>query len=110
MGRTARRKLIWSESQWREYVAKLCRVRRIIWEFYGFPCTRGLRAAHLRPFVRAHDLVALAALRLEDVLVDQMGGESAVPGGAIAFARGRGLGVPGDGSDTMIVGVHGSAD
>jgi hypothetical protein len=103
MGRTAGRKLTWAEPQWREYVAKLCRVRQVIREFYEFLCTQGLRADHLKPFVRAHDLVALAALRLEDVVVDQLGGESAVPGGAIAFARGR------DGADHMIFGVRGKA-
>jgi hypothetical protein len=103
MGRTAGRKLIWAEPQWREYVAGLGRVRRIVREFYEFPCTRGLRADHLKPFVRAHDLIELAALRLEDVVVDQLGGESAVKGDAIAFARG------GDEADDMILGVYGRA-
>jgi hypothetical protein len=100
----------WNENQWREYIAKTVRLRQLVHEFFdGFPETRGLRAAHLRPFVDAHLQIEYSALGLEDVVSEHFGGDPAVPdGGAIEFVRGRARGVK-DRSDTLIARIAGKA-
>jgi hypothetical protein len=89
--RTATRKQIWTEHQWRAYVDRLCRVRMILYEFmFKMTPSKGLRAArHLDPFLRAHNQIEYAMVSLENTVVAHLGGETAVPGGAINFCRGR---------------------
>jgi hypothetical protein len=83
-------KQYWTESQWRAYIAKLCRLRRIFWEFvFQMPESQGLRPSHRKPWIEAHRSIVTAMIRLEKTVVLHMGGEDCVPGGAIRFCQGR---------------------
>jgi hypothetical protein len=104
---TVTKKVLWPEARWREYVGLLCGARRIAFDFVmRFPDTAGLKALDLRPFLQVEYDLACAALRLEDVVVDHMGGEWAVPDGAIRFVMGDLHGQGGAGN-TFLTRVHG---
>jgi hypothetical protein len=100
----------WTEKQWRAYTARLCRIREILYEFvFEMPPTAGLQARqHRKPFMQAHGSLVASMDRLENVLIQHLGGAERVPGGAIAFARGRNGGVK-ERSDTAICFVKGNA-
>lgn len=102
--RTLPKREVRTEDQWREYVARMCRLRRLLWEFvFQFPETRGLTSKqHLQPFAEAFKVLQDAFSKLEIAVVEHLGGEGKVPGGSMAFVRGR---VPGthDESDVNII-------
>ena len=100
MKKTVTRRVWWSEAEWRAYIAELCRARLMLFEFAKkFPATAGLRAADLFWFGKAHGHLEFAAVALESVVAQHLGGKAGVPGGWIDFVRGRQNGKPLDPSD-----------
>jgi hypothetical protein len=108
--KTATQKQTWTEQEWREYTARLCRIREILYEFvFEMPPSAGLQSRqHLKPLMKAHGSLVASMTRLENIIAEQLGGEERVPGGSIAFARGRQAGVRAR-SDTAICFVRGNA-
>jgi hypothetical protein len=92
------RQQVWTEPEWRAYIGRLCGVRLTLYEFYSkMPFSRGLRLAfHFDPFIEAHRRLVEATIALESIVIDHLGGERAVPGGAIAFCNGKSIGIPDD--------------
>jgi hypothetical protein len=87
---TRRRKQWWTEPEWREYIVKLCQARWLLENFLdNMPLTRGLRTAHVDAFLKAHRELEYAMIALENTVVEHLGGEDRVPGGAISFCQGR---------------------
>ncbi len=111
--RTATRKQVWTEQQWREYIGRLCRVRLILHDFvFEMRPSIGLRAAHhLKPFKAAHDHLTYAMIRLEQIVAEHLGGEYAGTwSGTINFCQGRFNGEErADQGDTWIAYVKGNA-